>query len=212
MKDEARSHQQRDREKTSGTILSTATALFLERGYDAVSLSLIAKQAGVTKSLLHHYFGDKPGLWQAVKDASITSYAVQQRALFSAIPTQPAEDIAASAAAYFSFLQKQPEMARMFTLECFESEVNPSNTEKELQAEGIAYIYRLQKNQALRQDIEADMIQAVFNALIEHWFVCRERVAKLNGVQSGDALDARYLDAVNKVLSSGLQTLPSCDA
>jgi TetR/AcrR family transcriptional regulator len=129
-------------------ILTTATTLFLEHGYAAVALSLIAKQAGVTKSLLHHYFGDKHGLWKAVKDASVASYAEQQRALFSANPGNSAQDVASSIATYFSFLQKHPEVARMFALESFESDYKPSAIEQELQAKGIAFIHDLQKGKS----------------------------------------------------------------
>ena len=205
MKDRTRTLQKRDRDKTSGAILSTATTLFLEHGYAAVSLSLIAKQAGVTKSLLHHYFGDKHGLWKAVKDASVASYAEQQRALFSANSGNPAEDIASSIAAYFSFLQKHPEVARMFALEGFESDYEPSATERELQAKGIAFIHDLQKRKVLRADIDADMVLAVFSALTEHWFISRDRVAKLNNTKTGGTLDARYFEAVSKVFEAGLQ-------
>ena len=168
-------------------------------------MSLIAKQAGVTKSLLHHYFGDKQGLWRAVKDASVASYAEQQRALFSAHPGNPAEDIASSIAAYFSFLQKQPEVARMFALESFESDYKPSATEQELQAKGIAFIHDLQKRKVLRGDVDADMVLAVFSALTEHWFISRDRVAKLNNIKTGKALDARYFEAVSKVFEAGIQ-------
>lgn len=197
--------QQRDRDKTSAAILSTATTLFLQHGYDAVSLSLIARQAGVTKSLLHHYYGDKQGLWKAVKDASVESYAEQQRTLFSANPDKPSQDIASSIAAYFAFLQKHPEVARMFALESFESDYRPSATEQELQAQGIAFIRSLQEQNVFRQDIEPDMVLAVFSALTEYWFLSRDRVAKLNNLRAGRSLDARYLEAVGKIFEAGFQ-------
>jgi AcrR family transcriptional regulator len=43
-------------------ILKTAGRLFAERGYAAVSASEVAREAGVTPGLLHHYFGGKRGL------------------------------------------------------------------------------------------------------------------------------------------------------
>jgi len=205
MKPKNHAPQQRDREKTSGAILSTATTLFLHYGYDAVSLSLIAKRAGVTKSLLHHYFGDKQGLWKAVKDTAVASYAEQQRALFSANSDKPFKDIASSITAYFTFLQKHPEVARMFALESFESDYKPSATEQELQAQGIAFIRSLQNKKILREDIEPDMVLAVFSALTEYWFLCRDRVAKLNDTKTGKTLDARYLETVSKIFESGFQ-------
>jgi len=196
---------QRDRERTSGAILRAATELFLERGYAAVPLSLVAERAEVTKSLIHHYFGDKRGLWTAVKDASVATYAAEQRAVFSAQSAATADGIADSAAAYFSFLQRHPEIARAFALECFEDAFEPSATEQELQTKGVSFVNGLQQNGAVRADIEPDMVLAVFGALIEHWFISRNRVAKLNGKRPGKALDTRYLAAITKLLSAGLR-------
>ena len=45
-------------------ILDAANALFAERAYDEVSIEKIASAAGVTRGLVHHYFGGvliKPG-------------------------------------------------------------------------------------------------------------------------------------------------------
>jgi AcrR family transcriptional regulator len=44
-------------------ILDTARRLFAERGYEAVSASEVAREAGVTLGLLDHYFGSKRGLF-----------------------------------------------------------------------------------------------------------------------------------------------------
>ena len=44
-------------------ILQTAERLFAERGYEEVPASEVARQAGISPSLLHHYFGGKRGLF-----------------------------------------------------------------------------------------------------------------------------------------------------
>jgi AcrR family transcriptional regulator len=44
-------------------ILETAIRLFGERPYSAVSTSELAEAAGVTRGLLHHYFGSKRDLY-----------------------------------------------------------------------------------------------------------------------------------------------------
>ena len=40
-------------------ILDAANALFADRGYDEVSIEDIAESAGVTRGLVHHYFGGR---------------------------------------------------------------------------------------------------------------------------------------------------------
>ena len=47
-------------------ILDTANALFAERGYEGVSIDDIAKEAGVTRGLIHHYFGGRKEVYIAL--------------------------------------------------------------------------------------------------------------------------------------------------
>ena len=54
------------REERREQILASARALFAERNYAAVSLSDLAEAAGVTRGLLHHYFGTKRELYLEV--------------------------------------------------------------------------------------------------------------------------------------------------
>ncbi len=46
-------------------MLSAARALFAERGYAAVTMEDVAKEAGITKPLLYNYFGNKERLYLA---------------------------------------------------------------------------------------------------------------------------------------------------
>ncbi len=56
--------QRRDR------VLRCAQEMFVEYGYDGVSIEAIAAKAGVAKGLVFHHFGSKPGLYlAAVGDA-----------------------------------------------------------------------------------------------------------------------------------------------
>ena len=47
-------------------ILDAANALFAERGYDEVSIEDIAHAAGVTRGLVHHYFGGRKEVYIAL--------------------------------------------------------------------------------------------------------------------------------------------------
>jgi AcrR family transcriptional regulator len=47
-------------------ILDAANALFAERGYDEVSIEDIATSAGVTRGLVHHYFGGRKEVYIAL--------------------------------------------------------------------------------------------------------------------------------------------------
>ena len=47
-------------------ILDAANALFAERAYDEVSIEKIASAAGVTRGLVHHYFGGRKDVYIAL--------------------------------------------------------------------------------------------------------------------------------------------------
>ncbi len=47
-------------------ILDAANALFAERGYDEVSIEDIASASGVTRGLVHHYFGGRKEVYVAL--------------------------------------------------------------------------------------------------------------------------------------------------
>ena len=53
------SYSRLDPGKRREQILDAANALFAERGYDEVSIEEIAGSAGVTRGLVHHYFGGR---------------------------------------------------------------------------------------------------------------------------------------------------------
>ncbi len=46
-------------------ILEAAAAEFADRGYDGLRMEGVARRAGVNKSLIYRYFGDKDGLFRA---------------------------------------------------------------------------------------------------------------------------------------------------
>ena len=52
-------------------ILVEASSLFADQDYSAVSLEMIASRAGVTRGLVHHYFGSKRGLFLAVVERAV---------------------------------------------------------------------------------------------------------------------------------------------
>lgn len=50
------------------SLLESATELFLEHGYDAVSLDDIVNHAGGSKASIYKYFGNKEGLFKSICD------------------------------------------------------------------------------------------------------------------------------------------------
>jgi len=73
-----RNRRPRDREEKRAEIVDAARRLFVEEGYDAASMTRLAREAGVVSNTLYWYFEDKDSILIAVLDAvladSMTSY------------------------------------------------------------------------------------------------------------------------------------------
>lgn len=67
------------------TIMKVAGRLFAERGYDGVSMQLIAKESGVSKTSIFYHFGCKPDLFEEVLDYKYESINTTILAAITAI-------------------------------------------------------------------------------------------------------------------------------
>lgn len=77
----------RGRAASENALVSAAADLFEELGPHAVSVRAIAERAGVNHGLVHHYFGSKAGLVQAVLErlADESAAAIRERGVEAVI-------------------------------------------------------------------------------------------------------------------------------
>jgi AcrR family transcriptional regulator len=68
---EVRRRTRLDPDLRRGQILEAAAAAFRTDEYSTVSLDAVAERAGVTRGLLHHYFGTKRELYLAVVERAV---------------------------------------------------------------------------------------------------------------------------------------------
>lgn len=61
-----------DNPETVGTVLRLAAHLFMQRGYEAVSLELIADAASITKAAIYYYFPTKADVFTAAVEWLLT--------------------------------------------------------------------------------------------------------------------------------------------
>jgi AcrR family transcriptional regulator len=64
-------------ERTRQAVLDTARALFLEHGFDATSLQLIADTMGVAKANVYYYFRTKIAILEALLEPTVTAIAAR---------------------------------------------------------------------------------------------------------------------------------------
>ncbi len=93
---------------TRERLLSSATRLFSERGFDGASTDAIVRAAKVNKRMLYHHFSDKDGLFREVLLAQWQAFAVRlAEALGAGGGAEAALD------GLFDFVAERPEFIRL---------------------------------------------------------------------------------------------------
>ena len=84
-------------------LLETGARLFTERGYDGVSMSEVAREAGISKGLLYHYFSGKEEFFAA----TLAAAAQELAALTATDPAAPPlEQVAQALDAYLAWIDE----------------------------------------------------------------------------------------------------------
>jgi TetR/AcrR family transcriptional regulator len=197
----------RDPEVTKAAILDAAEEVFLAHGFAQATTSAIAARAGVTKSLLHHHFGSKEGLWNEVKTRRFAHYANQQlQMLDTSEPT--IELLRDSISFYFRFLKANPQMVRILAWIYLEQQGDAcEELDRDLTTHGVAKLREAQERGLLRADIDPHFILFTFIGTLQHWFQDRDffRHHMADPDVTDDRLDEAYLQAFLKIFMEGVR-------
>lgn len=194
----------RDAEATQQAILRVASELFMQKGYSAVSMREIARQAEVNKSLIHHHFGSKQGLWEAVKQDCFAEYFnLQMPALEQ--PEASAELLRDGIKAYFNWLKSNPEVVRLLAWAYLEGDTQSSAMEQALIDKGTQRIEEAQAEGKLRSDIKPLNVLITFIGMARVWFEGKDHFLQWADLDKEPAdWDAAYLEDFLKILFEGL--------
>ena len=190
-----------DPEATRGAILEAAETLFVDKGFSAVSMSDIAREAGVTKSLIHHHFGSKDDLWKATKTRLMAEYFEAQAQMLENYGT--IELLRDSIVAYFRFLQRNPRVMRMMAWLDIAGDPVMIEAGQRVSELGEARLREGQRDGVLRADVEPGFMIDMFIGLVQHWFRSRPPCSTESG--SAEADDA-YLQSLLTVFFEGVLT------
>jgi len=196
--------RRRDPEGTRASILEAAEKLFVEKGFAATSMSDIAKEAGVTKSLIHHHFGSKEDLWTEVKRQRISHFAELQTQLVAS-ESGGESVLPRSIENYFRFVQENPQWVRLNVWMSLEDSRLSEVVRPDLVRLGTEVLKREQRAGKVRADVDPRHIVSMFVSICLHWFMAREAFhrASLVDVKS-EGIDDAYLQDVLKVLLEGV--------
>ena len=150
----------RDRDRTRQRILDAAAREFAARGYDATTMSAVARRGKVSKQLLQHHFRNKEALVLAVHDTRVRPRLEAREVL----PTDPADLLAerferhAGDGDYIRFLTWEAAAARGSAVP------GQQSRRRRIRAYGTA-IRGLQGGGGLTKDLDAKYLQLAVLAL-----------------------------------------------
>lgn len=198
----------RDPELTRARILSAAFELFVKKGFAAVSMREIAQRSEVTKSLIHHHFGGKEGLWEAAKELAFSQYYEGQKEELLRAERSDAELLMNGVVRYFHFLRDNPDVVRLFTWTHLEGDTSCAHLDAQLVALGAERVRQAQLAGFLRADINPTHVVTMFINMCSHWFAARSHHRLWPGMGS----DEEFLDDFLKVFMEGLLPRPGSDS
>jgi TetR/AcrR family transcriptional regulator len=195
----------REGEATRQAILNAAEELFVAHGFAATSTATVARQAGVTKSLIHHHFGSKRELWDAVKAVVMDEYGhTQQQLLAEHPPGLPL--IEESIRAYFRFLQEHPNVVRFWNWMTIEGDHECPAFSQWLMHQGVDMLRKAQRAGEIRSDVDAEYVLAQVCVLLRGWFSERPILERNVLTQQSSAdCDEHYLLSITRVFLDGLR-------
>ena len=195
--------QTRDAEATQAQIVAAAAEIFAEKGFADTSVSEIAAAAGVTKSLIHHHFGSKQGLWNAIKERHFLEYFQAQSVMLDRPPG--VELLRDSVEEYFRFLQRKPAFVRLIGwMQLEETGDGRFELGERLTRVAVEKLRAAQDEGKLRPDIHPYSILISFLGLVEHWF--QGNKSHCRGLADEDAAtdDEQYLEDLMKIFFEGV--------
>ena len=192
--------QTRDAESTRRRIIEAALGLFVEKGFADVAMRQIAERSGVTKSLIHHHFGSKEGLWKAVKEHALGIYAHEQRDELENAENPDADLLRRGVVNYFRFLKDNPQVVRLLAWTHIEGDESCGEMDAELVRLGAERIRQGQDSGLFRDDVNPTHVVTIFVMTCLQWFEARSHHAQWPGIGSDD----EFLDDFLKIFMRGL--------
>lgn len=213
----------RNAERTRQTILETAREVFSRQDYGSVALSDIAERAGVTQSLIHHYFKSKSRLFLYAVHTTLDEHDEGLDSIVSPGVAAP-EFLPAALRGYHRFLAENEICVRLLRVidQSLASDPGLIASLAELDTQGetgnpqrlknlrAAYhrLLDLQARGRLKEGVEPKALLMVMLSVVEHWFTSasrlNHRLTEALGDEAGAGVDAEsYLDTALVLFLNG---------
>lgn len=198
------------RDSARGSILDAAEKVFAERGFAGTAMREVARAANVSQALLHHHFGTKNGLYEAVKRRMTDRYNAERRPPLDGA-TSDLSVVTSTVLGYFAFLRDHPMLSRIQSWARLEGDQHPWGGEDEVWGSLLRWAADAKERGELREEIDPKLLLVLGAGAAQFWFENRAFVCAMLGLDPDDpGLDDRYARHALAVLLFG--TRPREDA
>jgi AcrR family transcriptional regulator len=186
-------------------LLDAARALFAARDYRAVSLREIAAQAGVTPAMVHYYFGDKTGLFDALLDATFSRLLARMR---EALAEHGSGDIGALLEILVGTIGAEPWIPRLMIREVLADDGPFRDRFIQRYASQVAAIVpglvaREQAAGELRADLDPRLAFASLVGMTVFPFAARPVLERVLGLEYDEDFRRRFVDHTRRLFVEG---------
>jgi TetR/AcrR family transcriptional regulator len=189
----------RDPEGTKRAVLCAACRLFTEQGFAGTSMRDISYASGVSQPLIHHHFGSKEDLYNAVRQYIIEDFAARDPELARA--TDKPADVRAELSRLFNYLRENESLLRMMAWSRLEGRHRMLPGDLELRQAMVRRVAVAQGRGLIRRDLEPACVVVMLEGLVLHWLDDREFNADLFADRPDDHA---YLEQAAALLERGL--------
>ncbi len=191
-------------EATRTQILDAAEKLFAERGFAGTSMRTLAVAAGTSQALLHHPFGTKAGLYEAVKVRFNDRYVAEQGEEATDRDVDP-ETVLGEVRRYFRFLKDNPNLSRLVAWAWLEGDEAPWGGWEIIWTRLRRWLDHAKAQGLLAQHVDPGLFMVMGAASVQYWFDHRDVLCRTIGLDPNDPeIDDRYLAHTVGVLLTGV--------
>ncbi|MGB3244103.1 MAG: TetR/AcrR family transcriptional regulator [Sulfitobacter sp.] len=108
--------KQRDKVRTRARLLLAARCIFARNGFEGTSMESIAREAGVSKGLIYHYFNSRDALFIEALDAEVAGLRTRQADL-ELRALEPVQAIRRLTTATFDYFSENPRLISLLNEE-----------------------------------------------------------------------------------------------
>lgn len=190
-------------DSSRGVILDAAEKLFAASGFAGTSMRELARAANTSQALLHHHFGTKGGLYEAVKRRFTDRYNAERRPSLDG-DSSDVGVVTTTVLGYFQFLRDHPTLTRLSSWARLEGDTQPWGGEDEIWSTMLRWTREAKERGQLRDSIDPELLLVLGAAAVGFWFEHRAFVCEMLGLDPNDpGLDDRYARHMVEVLLFG---------